>query len=178
MWPAKPDPGRGESKRVQIHHGARSEDLFAPEILSIKFRSYESLFLFREANKFERMSARQGLQALKKAGEQCRAAPVIGHSLSVSPEIEMRANDNDRIGDARQRAFQIGYVLPFYRPVRQALPETPRLYEEFSETRVTLDARRGKGGQALLDKRARQCIDIGLPGRRNSRLQKKEDKEA
>src|SRR5713101_1476464 len=104
---AGPDFSRRQSQRVHVDHRVGCGDLFLGHLSGIEVRPDFALLLISKPNEDIGMLARLNFYRLVQGRQKGRAAPIVYDSISFGNVVEVRSNDYDLVGAARQETNDV-----------------------------------------------------------------------
>ena len=96
-----------------MDHSIGGGHLLFRHSLRVRVRTDFAFFLISESDEYVGMLTRLIFYRLVEGRQKRRAAPVVDDSIAFGDVIEMRTNDDDLAGTARQNANTFGSFDPF-----------------------------------------------------------------
>lgn len=111
---AGPDFRKRQPKGIHVDHSIGGGHFFFRHSVRVSVRTDFAFFLIREPDEYVGMLTGLIFYRLVEGRQKRRAAPVVDDSIAFGDVIEMRTNDDDLAGTARENANHIWELRPFH----------------------------------------------------------------
>jgi hypothetical protein len=111
---AGPDFRKRQPNSVHVDHSIGGGHLFFRHAVHVRVRTDFAFFLISKPDEYVGMLTGLIFYRLVQGRQKRRAAPVVDDTIACGDVIEMRTNDDDLAGTARQKANDIWQLRPFH----------------------------------------------------------------